>query len=177
MQLSKMQGGGLVEVLIALVLMALGLMGMLTAHSVALRMTKLSEHRNTAMWLAQDLGERVRANRGRLASADAVGAAYVINLDAAAQAQATALPDELCNRPQSACSMPQMAAADLAQWRVLVRERLPRGVVWVSYSLGTLDIWVAWVEASGEETLASTCPSGLMVNDAALRCSQWSLSL
>lgn len=177
MQLSKMQGGGLVEVLIALVLMALGLMGMLSAHSAALRLTKLSEHRNTAMWLAQDLGERVRANRGRMASADAVGAAYVINLDAAAQAQATALPEELCNRPQSACSMSQMAAADLAQWRVLVRERLPRGVVWVNYNLGNLDIWVAWVEASGDETLASTCPSGLRLSDAALRCIQWPLSL
>ena len=169
------QGGGLVEVLVALVLMAVGLLGMLAAHGAALRWTQQSEHRSTALWLAQDLAERVRANRGKGVGADALGAAYVVTLDVSSQAQAPVLPDELCNRMQSSCSMAQMAAADLAIWRSAVRERLPRGVVWVTYAANTLDIWVSWLDAPDD--VSTVCPSGLRVADASQRCFLWQVTL
>lgn len=170
-----MRGGGLVEVLVALVLMAVGLLGMLAAHSTALRWTQQSEHRSTAMWLTQDLAERVRANRGKLVHADTLGAAYVATMDASSQASAPVMPDELCNRVQSACTMTQMAAADLASWRLLVRERLPRGVVWVTYTAGTLDIWVSWLDAPDD--VSAVCPSGLRLSDASQRCFLWQVTL
>jgi len=171
-----MQGGGLVEVLVALVLMAVGLLGMLAAHSTALRWTKQSEHHSTAMWLAQDLAERVQANRGKGVDADALGAVYITMLEASSQTLAPVWPDELCNRVQSACSMSQMAAVDLASWRLAVRERLPRGVVWVTYTNRTLDIWVSWLEAASDE-VSTVCPSGLRVSDASQRCLLWQVAL
>lgn len=170
-----MQGGGLVEVLVALVLMSVGMLGMLAAHSTALRWTKQSEHRSTALWLTQDLAERVRANRGKSVPADTIGAAYVTTLDASSQAQAPDMPDELCNRVQSACTVAQMAAADLASWRQLVRERLPGGVVWVTYTAGILDIWVSWLDAPDD--VSTVCPSDLRVSDASQRCFLWQVTL
>ena len=170
-----MQGGGLVEVLVALVLMAVGLLGMLAAHGAALRWTQQTVHRSTAMWLAQDLAERVRANRGKGVDADALGAVYVVALDASSQAQAPVWPDELCNRVQSTCTMAQMASADLASWRTAVRERLPRGVVWVAYANSTLDIWVSWLDMPDD--VSTACPTGLRVADVSQRCFLWQVSL
>lgn len=168
----RMHGGGMVELLVALVLLSLGLLGMVAAHASALRWTKLGEHRQTALWLAQDLVERARANRGRLTPSDVVAQAYVFTLDAQAQVPAVAMPPELCNSAQSACSLTQMAQADLAQWRAAVRERLPAGMVWVTRTADTLDLAVAWQEPGGDELGASTCPAAWRLGGP-WRCVTW----
>lgn len=177
MRLTSQSGGGLVEVLVALVLMTVGLLGLMSAHSAALYWTVQSRQQSTAWWLAQDLGERVRANRGRNASAQEVGLAYVLQLDVAEQTQLPAWPVQLCQSVASACSVAEMAAADMAQWRAGVRQQLPQGSVWVSYSaeVQALFITVAWQTASERDTLPGNCPPGLRAST--MPCVTWQVAL
>lgn len=177
MRLNGQSGGGLVEVLVALVLMTVGLLGLMSAHSAALYWTVQSRQQSTAWWLAQDLGERVRANRGRNATAQEVGLAYVLQQEVAAQTRLPAWPAQVCQSVASACTVAEMAAADLAQWRAGVRQQLPQGSVWVSYSAEALalSITVAWQTASDRDALPGNCPPGLRAGT--MSCVTWQVAL
>lgn len=106
------RGFALTELLIAVALLAIGLLG-----NVALLVAGLQAERNaanvaTAATLAADLGERIRANHG-------AGLAYEINPDAEAPP-----PPPICivGAPFAA---PVRAACDLAEWRQEATDALP----------------------------------------------------
>ena len=62
--LSYNQGFSLIEVLITLVLITLGVLGMLALQSKSIQYTQDAVHRNSAIHLANDLLEIMRAHRG-----------------------------------------------------------------------------------------------------------------
>lgn len=106
------RGFALTELLVAIVLLAVGLLG-----NVALLVAGLQAERNaanlaTAATLAADLGERIRANRD-------AGPAYVIDPDAAAPP-----PPPPCGvaAPFAAAAR---AACDVAEWQQEVHASLP----------------------------------------------------
>lgn len=59
----KQTGFGLIEVLVALIILAVGLLGMASLQTTSLKQTTGSQARTQAMFLAEDLVERIRANR------------------------------------------------------------------------------------------------------------------
>lgn len=62
--LTSRQGGiGLVEVLIAVLILAIGLLGLASMQTNGMRMTNGSMSRSQAVFLANDIVERARANR------------------------------------------------------------------------------------------------------------------
>ena len=73
------RGVSLIEVLIAIVIASIGLLALAGVNTAAIRYTKMSQYRGTATLLANDLGERMRANK-------AGAGAYVINSNFATQA-------------------------------------------------------------------------------------------
>lgn len=62
--LSYNQGFSLIEVLITLVLITLGVLGMLALQSKSIQYTQDAVHRNSAIHLANDLLQMMRAQRG-----------------------------------------------------------------------------------------------------------------
>ena len=66
------RGVSMIEVLITLLILSVGLLGLATLQGQALKGTFDSAQRSTAMWLAQELAERMRANA--TAAADYVAA-------------------------------------------------------------------------------------------------------
>jgi type IV pilus assembly protein PilV len=58
---NRQRGSSLIEVLVALLLSAIGLLGLAGTMAVSTTMARLSEHRSQAMQLAVDLGERMQA--------------------------------------------------------------------------------------------------------------------
>lgn len=102
---AKRQAGlSMVEVLVALVVMSVGMLGIASLYVTTLQAKTTSLSRMKAVNLAYDLADRIRANPNGAAS-------YVVT-----NALTVTAPSETC-RSTTSCTPPQMAAADLAQWR------------------------------------------------------------
>lgn len=126
-------GFSLVEVLIALIIMSVGMLGIagLYVHSMQAGRTSLFRHH--AVTLAGDVADRIRAN-------PLGGAAYV-----AGGAQ------NGCVAGGKNCTAAEMAAHDVWLWLEQADATLPEGTVDVVYSdaavPSTYEITVTWSEA------------------------------
>ncbi|EGI76791.1 prepilin-type N-terminal cleavage/methylation domain-containing protein [Hylemonella gracilis] len=190
------RGATLVEVLVAVALLSVALYALVATHAAALRYSQMSRHRATALFLAADMGERLRANLGRResgsASEEGSGAPlppfsatgfwagdYDYVLDFQRQQVAVAGPADVCAGAGSACNAAQIAAEDLAQWRQAVRRQLPAGAVYTRRDAvrAVMYLWVAWRESPGGASEVSqelplppgACPEGLSA-DPGVRC-------
>ncbi len=114
-------GFTLVEVLVAAVVMAVGLLGGVALLLTGLRASRLATQQTSAAILAADLGDRIRANR-------AAGTAYA--LDAGSL---LAAPDKACT-VVGECSSQDVAARDLYQWQQATRSALPDATTSVAVS-------------------------------------------
>ncbi|HDN69351.1 MAG TPA: type IV pilus modification protein PilV [Gammaproteobacteria bacterium] len=109
-------GFTLLEVLIALLILSIGLLGLASLQTSGLRSNQMASMRTTSTQLAYDIADRMRANP---VGVDAQN--YVI---ATSAADPVILSGENCE--SITCSTTQMATYDLAQWRGAVRS-LPGG--------------------------------------------------
>jgi type IV pilus assembly protein PilV len=123
------RGFTLVEVLIALVVLSIGLLGIAALYLETLRANRTALFRTHAVTLTADLADRIRANRNP------------------AGAYACAAP---CN-PASGGNA--IAIGDLTQWIALVQAQLPGGAGSVTYVSDGIDttpdvytIAVFWTE-------------------------------
>lgn len=114
-------GFSLIEVLVALVMLAIGLLGAATVLLESLSSSRIALERTRAVALASDMIERIRANRG-------AGEAY----DTADGADAPALAPG-CEQADGDCSAEAMASHDLRRWLDEVEAQLPQG-------LGTVEV-------------------------------------
>lgn len=110
---SRSQSGTtLLEVLVALLILAIGLLGMLGLQTTSLRNTQSAYLRTQATILAEDIADRMRANRQGTGSG--------------AYDSASGLLNSSCNTT-AGCSAVAMAGHDLAQWQNAVSGDLPSG--------------------------------------------------
>jgi type IV pilus assembly protein PilV len=189
-----------VEVLVAVALLSFALYALVAAHAAALRYSQMSHYRATAVLLAADLGERMRANLGEMSEAPVEGEGgagvapllgggfwagdYDYTLDFQRQQTAVDNPSEPCTTVASRCTAAQIAAVDLAQWRQTVRRLLPAGAVYTQRDAARalMDLWVAWRESARSTSGVSDasdamlappgeCPEGLGTGeDGGIRC-------
>lgn len=179
-RMRRQRGASLLEVLISVLLSAIGLLALAGANVASIRYSKMSQYRGTATNLAADLGERMRANQAGLAS-------YAYGSDFAAQATA-ASASAACETYSNTCTSTQLADYDLLNWRVAVRNQLPQGSVFVVVPAGQVaaDVWLVWqdpaVATPSENTtdarnIATECPNGLNTTDKSVRCSYFRINL
>jgi len=115
------RGVGMVEVLVALVILSVGLLGTATMFVATMQAKTSALSRMHVVNLANDMADRIRANR-------TAGAAYAV-------ADITALtvdPAKGCvdvtGTPAVSCSAADMAADDLFRWYSMVTGTLGAGV-------------------------------------------------
>mgnify|MGYP001812358539 CR=1 FL=1 len=108
MTLRKSKGFSLVEVLIALIIMSVGMLGIAGLYVQSMQAGRTSMLRHHAVTLAGDIADRIRAN-------PLAGAAY------------TASPgqDNGCVGPAANCDIAQMAAHDIFLWQAHANDFLP----------------------------------------------------
>ena len=189
MQLIKPKGFMLIEVLVSIALSAVALLALASLNAAALRYTKMSQYRAVATQLASDMGERMRANKGRAALGGAAAEGfwagdYDYGTSFSGQAGTVSPPAQLCHTALSVCSTRALAELDLAQWRFQARRLLPEGSVFVlrqGHAVAA-DVWIAWRDplvASSDEAPArvNECPSGLAISDLSIRCSYFRVNL
>lgn len=183
---TRLLGGSLIEVLISIVIASVALLALAGVNASSIRYTKMSQYRATAAQLAADMGERMRANKGTASPATGFLAGnYDYTATFATQATKATLPPALCNSATDTCTAAQIAALDLAQWRIFVRDQLPEGSVFILRQAGQVaaDVWVAWRDpavASTDEAPALTleCPDAMSTeSDLSIRCSFFRINL
>jgi type IV pilus assembly protein PilV len=186
---SKHAGFMLIEVLVSIALSGVALLALASLNAAALRYTKMSQYRVVATLLANDIGERMRANKGRAAAGSTTAEGfwagdYDYTTSFAGQSSSVSPPAPACHTAGIFCSARELAELDLAQWRFQTRRSLPEGSVFVLRQSDALaaDVWIAWRDprvASSDEApaRATECPGGLAVSDLSIRCSYFRVNL
>ncbi len=134
----RQAGFSLVEVLIALVIMSIGMLGIAGLYVQGMQAGRTSMFRHQAVILAGDIADRIRAN-------PTAGIAYN-HLAAAAGT------DNSCVSGGIACTPAQMAANDIFIWQDQADTSLPGGDIAVTFTaaVGALPptylINVTWTE-------------------------------
>ena len=109
-------GFTLIEVLITLVIFAVGLLGLATLQLRGMQYIHSAYVRTQAQVLSYDMLDRLRANRVVAMNTNS----YDWDLDAEPAALAT-------NCATTVCTGAQMALFDIYEWRKIVSEHLPQG--------------------------------------------------
>jgi len=136
-QVHKLSGFSLMEVLIALVIMSVGMLGIAGLYVEGMNAGRTSIFRHHAVTLASDVADRIRAN-------PTAGAFYEGDPG-----------NNNCVLGNVNCDPEQMAANDIDLWKIQAADMLPNGDVAVTFNGGvappTYTIVVSWDEA-GEDT-------------------------
>lgn len=128
---ARSQGGvSLIEVLVSVLLFSTGILGMAAMQLNALKSNQTSSVRSHAVFLAYEMGDRMRAGRG-----DAQAGFYDLAIGAALPCD-PADPDEDCLPFQR----------DLAEWRANLAAQLPNGTGGVERNGQRVTITVQWSE-------------------------------
>lgn len=126
-------GFSLVEVLIALIIMSVGMLGIAGLYVQSMQAGRTSMLRHHAVNLASDIADRIRAN-------PTAGAAYIASTGA----------DNNCVAQGTDCSVAQMAAHDILLWQAQAAEFLP------AMGDGTQQVIVAYDAAASPPTYTIT---------------------
>jgi type IV pilus assembly protein PilV len=138
-QRSTQSGFTMVEVLVALVVLAIGLLGIAALYLNSLQAGRTAVYRTEAVTLAADLADRIRMNR------TAQGAYATLFADAEVAVPA-------CSTT-GGCSDADLAATDLSTWKASIAQLLPNGQGQVAVTLPvaigeptTYVVTVRWAE-------------------------------
>lgn len=139
----KQSGFSLLEVLIALLVLSIGLLGLAALQTTGLRSNQMASMRTTATQMAYDITDRMRANPQ--AVADTTNKPYVVNN--------TTHPTIVTDCTTTDCTAAQLATFDLAQWKTTLATTqngfhgLPGGLGEITQTAGpplTHTITVRW---------------------------------
>jgi len=160
----KEGGFTLLEVLIALLVLSIGLLGLAALQTVGLRSNQMATQRTQATQAAYNISDRMHANPVGLTQANSY---YVI--------ATSATPVMIKNCDAVICTPAETAGFDLVQWRALV-EQLPGGKseITQAVSAGVVihTITVHWNETRDPAVTGETCPPA---SNTDLRCIQLTL--
>lgn len=171
---SLQQGASLIEVMVSILLLSFGILAISLTMAYAVQMPKLSGYRATAVDLANNYVERMRANPGSLSSYSAVASSYD-------GTQAPLAAPTQCAYPS--CTSASLVTMDSQQIQYAARAKLPAGGVFVSCddaagnancANGFANVWVAWLQPDSFALLVAAnsdlCPPNLAPLSPQTRC-------
>lgn len=134
-------GFTIIEMLIALVVLTVGMLGIAALYLESLRSSRDALYYTHAVGLAADMADRIRANREGIE-------AYAFTLDPASP-PVPPDPDPCRVRASGDCTPAAAAAADLAEWAGRVIDLLPAAQATVTANRGQPDqytVQLGWTE-------------------------------
>lgn len=146
-------GFSLLEVLIALLILAVGLLGMASLMLHSMKSNQSSYQRTQASLLAYDMAERLRLNP-TIATA---GTNYVI--------ASTASPGSAVTCPSGTCTAAQSSAVDVYEWSKAINDQQLSGTVARNGNIYTINVsWDVSFTAADSGCGAGQCSFELKVN-------------
>lgn len=122
----QQKGFGLIEILVALLILAIGLLGMASLQTTSLQQTTGSQTRTQAILLADDIVERIRANRPNRND-------YVL-----------ANPNALACDTEFEIDNTNVADDDLDEWRNALACLLPNGNGEIAVNGDVITVDITW---------------------------------
>jgi type IV pilus assembly protein PilV len=148
-------GAGLIEVLIAVLILSFGLLSLAGLLAYSLHISKSASLRATAMQLGLGYAERIRANPTGFSGGiyDETNSSYDGSSDV------PALSD--CAFPN--CTVTTLGTMDKAYMGRILRQQLPAGGLTLTRSGNQANLWIMWKESEAQSALAAlsndNCPS------------------
>jgi type IV pilus assembly protein PilV len=125
----RQKGFTLLEVLVAMLILSIGLLGLAGLMASSLRNNHSAYYRSQATWLAYDVIDRMRTNRPN-------ALAYVVDMGAASADGA-------------------MAGTDITDWKAMIANTLPAGdgsvAVAVAGEARTVTVTIQWDDERGTQ--------------------------
>lgn len=116
MQRLNQSGFNLIEVLIALVVISVGLLGLAALQMTSLQQNQSAYQRSQATLLAYDITDRMRANIDQVTAGNYFAASGAVNSSCVSYSASAA-----------GCTAIQMASHDIAEWQASLATELPSG--------------------------------------------------
>lgn len=139
-QYTKHTGFTLVEVMIALVVMAIGMLGLASIQAVSLQNNQTAYMRTIAMQSAYNITDLIRTSKLSDGSVDST-------FDAVTSALPNSAPTScIVDNNTTNCSASDMAASDIYQWKVSLKDSLPSGRGTIANASGVYTITIMWDE-------------------------------
>ena len=136
-KLSKVNSGfTLIEVLIAMIILAIGLLGLAGLQASSLRNNQNAYFRSVATQLSYNITDRIRSNQ-----VEAKKGATTKYLMAPSSAQ----PKASCSTT-AGCTPAEMAENDLNIWNAALNNDLPLGSGNIAYNGGVYTVTITWDE-------------------------------
>ncbi len=126
----KQRGATLIEVLISVLVLAVGLLGVAATQTMSLKNGNGANQRYMAALAAQDIVERMRANPSGLEQGS-----YDGTVDGS---------ETLGNDCTSACSVNALASLDLYEWGQVIKTNLPSASGTIGRNGDQVTITLAW---------------------------------
>lgn len=135
----KQSGFTLLEILVAMLILAIGLLGLAGLMTSSMRDNLSASHRTQATWMAYDMIDRMRANR-----VGAIAGSYATAMAAAAA----------CSPAVPTGTVP---AQDIAAWKSQLACVLPAGTGSIAVDTGTREatIVIRWDDSRGTQGTAT----------------------
>ena len=137
--LNRQSGLGLIESLIALLVISIGLLGIAALQISSLQQSSSANWHSQAVWYSYEMTDRINANRGALANYAGIDTSGNYSQD--------------CQT--AACTAAQMVTADAQEWQSLV-SNLPQGRGFVVQNGALLTVSVMWDDGAD----ATNCTNG-----------------
>ncbi|MFZ6774459.1 type IV pilus modification protein PilV [Undibacterium sp. SXout7W] len=126
---SQTQGFSLIEVLIAIFVVALGVIGAAGLQLTSIRTSQQSSFKSVAVQLANELADKMRSNDAQMKLSDSSNLFLKINYNSSVDATPSA--PTLCYTSAANCTAADIANADIYEWLMRVKNTLPGGRVLV----------------------------------------------
>jgi type IV pilus assembly protein PilV len=164
------RGASLIEVLVAMLTVAIGMLGIAGLQASSIRLAQGAAARTTAASGLADLADRVRSNPS---SSNAAYAFHAATSPSAGYAEQRAALSSLASAKDcegaTACTADELAASQLVQWRLALQRDLPGGAGFVTGSRDTgYRVTVMWMDRTARNT-SPACPAGADA-PAGVRC-------
>ncbi len=138
-RINNQSGMGMIESLIALLVISIGLLGIAALQISSLQQSSSANWHSQAVWYSYEMTDRINANRSSFAAYAGIDTDNSYNQD--------------CQT--GTCTSAAMVTADAAEWQTLVRN-LPQGRGFVSQTGSLLTVSVMWDDGAD----ASNCTNG-----------------
>jgi type IV pilus assembly protein PilV len=154
--MKKVSGFTLIEVLVATLVLAVGLLGLAGLQATSIKNNLSAYNRSQATQLAYDMADRMRANKNESldsATGNVLTSSTYLTMDSSdATVQASCAT-------VTGCTGAQMAQNDLFQWNSAL-ESLPegRGTITVNATTGVFSITINW-DDNGDGAVDSSDPN------------------
>lgn len=145
------RGVTLIEVLVAMVIMSIGMLGVAGLQLATAKFQQGSRVRGMLAPMLSDIASRIRTNPDEAGDNAATGAqytsSYVLSDTWSTQQSATLTATKYCENNGVTCSTSERAYNDMIAWRQTVRAAVPQGAALISGDRASgFDVTFMWID-------------------------------